>query len=83
MARRYEPANMARIARRRGPNGPVGTPGGSSARVDGPAAGAGQPVEAVLIDVGADRRDLGDLVPHRIGVVALRAGRRSRRTASA
>ena len=31
----------------------------------GPAAGAGQPVESVFIDVGADRRDLGDLVPQR------------------
>jgi hypothetical protein len=33
LASRYEPASTARIARRRGPNGPVGTPVGSSARV--------------------------------------------------
>jgi hypothetical protein len=28
-------------------------------------------VESVFVDIGADRRDLGDLVPHRIGVVPL------------
>ena len=38
---------------------------------DSPATGAGQPVEAVLIDIGSDRRDLGDLMPHRIGVASL------------
>ena len=26
-------------------------------------------MESVFIDIGADRRDLGDLVPHRFGVV--------------
>src|SRR5262249_48955702 len=34
----------------------------------GPAAGAGQAVEAVFIDIGTDRRDLGDLVSQRVGV---------------
>src|SRR6516165_4249834 len=70
LASRYEPANMARIARRRGPKGPVGTPVGSSARVV-VTAGAGQSVEAVFIDVGSDGRDLGDLVPYRLGVFPL------------
>jgi hypothetical protein len=28
-------------------------------------------VEAVFIDIGADGRDLGDLMPHRVGVVSL------------
>jgi hypothetical protein len=40
----------------------------------GPAAGASQPVEAVFIDVGTDRRDLGDLVSHRIGIFSLERG---------
>ena len=38
---------------------------------DCPATRACQPVESVFVDIGADRRDLGDLVPHRIGVVPL------------
>jgi hypothetical protein len=42
--------------------------------VGGPAAGAGQPVESVLIDVGADGRDLRDLVSQGIGVVPLQRG---------
>jgi hypothetical protein len=28
-------------------------------------------VEAVFIDIGTDGRDLGDLMPHRIGVLSL------------
>jgi hypothetical protein len=31
-------------------------------------------MESVLIDVGTDRRDLGDLVPYWIGVVSLQRG---------
>ena len=50
---------------------------------DGPAAGASQPVEAVFIDVGADRRDLGDLMPQRVGVVTLERRRHSPGSASA
>jgi hypothetical protein len=29
-------------------------------------------VEAVLVDVGADQRDLSDLMPHRVGIFALK-----------
>src|SRR4051794_6673220 len=73
LASRYEPANIVRIARRRGPNGPVGTPAGSSAR-GGPAAGARQLVEAVFIDVGPDGRDLCDLVSQGVGIVSPQCG---------
>jgi hypothetical protein len=31
-------------------------------------------VEAILIDIGADRRDLGDLVPDRIRILAFEPG---------
>ena len=40
----------------------------------GHATRASQPVEAVLVDVGVDRRDLGNLVPRRVGVVPLEGG---------
>ena len=40
----------------------------------GPAAGAGQLVEAVFIDVGTDGRDLSDLVSQGIGIVSLQCG---------
>ena len=73
LPRRYEPASMARIARKRGPNGPVGTPAGNSAGGD-PTPGASQVVEAILIDIRSHGRDLGDLVPQRFGVMAVQRG---------
>src|SRR4051794_22445988 len=40
----------------------------------GPAAGAGQLVEAVFIDVGTDWWDLSNLMPQGIGIVTLQRG---------
>jgi len=52
--------------------GPARHAGGQGPPGGGPAARAGETVEAILDDVGADLGDLGDLVADRIGIGPLK-----------